>query len=192
MSLKDEIEYVKAELSGDEKVLESAFKLENFYKKHKKKLWTVAAVAVLALIGKTGADMWKETRLEAANAALLTLQQNPKESKALKTLRESNPKLYTLYVLSEAARTKDAGKLQALTSEKDDILSDMARYTLSGLQKKPEDSVLYKELVYLQQAYLLLQDGKRKEAANKLELIPERSALGPVARLLAHYTIKAK
>ena len=46
MSIKDDVKYVKTELSGDEKVLESAFKLETLYKKYKFVIWGAAAALV--------------------------------------------------------------------------------------------------------------------------------------------------
>ncbi len=192
MSLKDEIEYVKTELSGDEKVLESAFKLESFYKRHKKTIWAITAIVVLAIVAKTGADMLEASRLEAANNALSLLQRKPDDANALKTLKEKNPKLYALYTLSQAAKKKNIEALEALSSDSDTIVSDMARYSAAELRKKPVDSQVYKELAYVQEAYALIKEGKMKAAKRKLELISERSSVASVARLLEHYTIKAE
>ncbi|MDQ7085513.1 MAG: hypothetical protein Q9M36_11560 [Sulfurovum sp.] len=47
MSIKDDVNYVKKSLSSDEKVLESAFKLETLYRKHKVKLWGLAIALVV-------------------------------------------------------------------------------------------------------------------------------------------------
>ena len=44
MSIQSDINYVKSELSADEKVLESALKIETLYKKNKVLIWGVVVV----------------------------------------------------------------------------------------------------------------------------------------------------
>jgi hypothetical protein len=65
---------VKKKLSSDEKVLVSAFKLEELYKKHKYKIWAVAAALILFFAGKVAMDAMHEAKLADANKAFLTLQ----------------------------------------------------------------------------------------------------------------------
>jgi hypothetical protein len=60
------------------------------------------------------------------------------------------------------------------------------------LASKSSDSVYYKEMSLIEDAYLALKAGKRQEAKEKLELIDPRSPLAQVADLLKHYTIKGK
>ena len=70
---------VKQELSSDEKVLESAFKLETFYKKYKYLIWGVLIALTLFFVGRSVITAMEEARLADANSAFLTLQQNPEE-----------------------------------------------------------------------------------------------------------------
>ena len=53
MSIQDDVNYVKKELSGDEKVLESAFKLETLYKKYKFFVWGIVGAVLLFFVAQT-------------------------------------------------------------------------------------------------------------------------------------------
>ena len=184
--------YVKEELSGDEKVLESVLKVETFYNKHKRKVWAVLAVLVLFFVGKVVLDAVHDAKLGSANEALLTLQKNPKESAALETLKSKNPALYELYSYHKAIEDQDAKKLGELSGSKDPLISDISKYSSLVLASKSSDSAYYKEMSLIEDAYIALKAGKRKEAKNKLDMIDTRSPVAQAADLLKHYTIKGK
>ena len=191
MSIQDDVNYVKTELSSDEKVLESAFKLETFYKKYKTVIWGVVGALLLFFVVKTGMDAVHQSKLEAANQALLTLEQKPDDANALSILKEKNPPLYELYTLSQAAKKQDVAALKALNGSSNDIVADMSKYSVATIEKRPEDSKLYKELAYFEEAYIAIKAGDTQKAKNKLELIDERSSLSMLAKLLEHATLKA-
>jgi len=192
VSIKDDVKYVKAELSGDEKVLESAFRLETLYKKYKVLVWGVAVVVPLFFIGQAAMASMEETKLEDANKAFLTLQENPKDTQALSVLKEKNPSLFELYTFSTAAKAHDVKALTSLTKHKNEIIADSSKYTIAAIDNKAVDSKLYKELALLEGAYLAIKSGDTKSAKAKLELIDERSSLQMFAKLLEHSMIKAK
>jgi len=192
VSIQDDVKYVKRELSGDEKVLESAFKLEELYKKYKFIIWGVVAAIILLFAGSTAMDAMKQAKLEDANNAFLTLQTKADDAQALEILKKKNPALFELYTFSQAARNQDANVLNTLTSSKNSIIADSSKYTASAIEKKPVDSKLYKEMALLEAAYVSIKAGDVKNAKAKLELIDERSPLSMLARLLEHSTIKAK
>jgi hypothetical protein len=192
VSIQDDVKYVKRELSGDEKVLESAFKIEELYKKYKVVIWIVAAAIILFFVGSAVMDAMKQAKLEEANNAFLTLQTKADDAKALETLKKKNPALFELYTFSQAAKNSDAKVLNALTSSKNSIIADSSKYTASAIEKKPVDSKLYNEMALLEEAYISIKSGDVKKAKSKLELIGERSPLSMLARLLEHSTIKAK
>jgi hypothetical protein len=192
VSIKDDVNYVKKELSGDEKVLESAFKLETLYKKHKFKIWGVAVALVLFFGGKAIQESMHEAQLKTANEAFLVLQQNPTDKASFKTLEENNPALLELFFYSQAVKNQDAKTLKTLSSSKNEIIADASAYTAGVLDKKPVDSVLYKEMALFEEAYLAIGAGDAKTAKEKLELIDERSPLAVVSGFLKHSIIKAK
>ncbi len=188
MDLKDGLNEVKKELSGDEKLLEQAFHLEKFFKKYKTPLIATAVVLVLALAGYKVNNYLENQRLERANSALLALDKNPKDSSALKELKENNPKLYALYSYSVAANAADKDSLNSLDKDSK-FLDDVVNYNLSLLNNSPKNSIYYKNLSIVEKAYLLIKDNKKSEAKNSLATIDKNSAVVPIARLLEHYTI---
>jgi hypothetical protein len=192
VSIKDDVKYVKTELSGDEKVLESAFKLETLYKKYKYVVWGVAAAVLVFFIAQTVMESMKQSKLEDANVAFLTLQTKPDDTAALETLKTKNPALFELYTFSRAAQSDDAKALKGLSASKNKIIADVGTYTAATIDKHPVDSKLYKELALFQEAYLLIKSGDTKLAKEKLELIDERSSLQMLTQLLEHSMIKAK
>jgi len=192
VSIQDDVKYVKKELSGDEKVLESAFKLEELYKKNKYVIWAAVAAVILFFVGSAVMDSMKQSKLEDANSAFLTLQTKADDAQALETLKQKNPALFELYTFSQAAKKQDAKALNSLSSSKNSIIADSSKYSAASIDKKPVDSKLYKEMTLLEEAYVSIKAGDMKNAKAKLELIDERSPLSMLARLLAHSTIKAK
>lgn len=191
VGIKDDVNYVKRELSGDEKVLESAFKLESLYKKYKFQLWGVIAVLILFFGGQAVIGALHEAKLEKANEAFLTLQRNSEDANALKVLQENNPALFELYTYAQAAKKEDIKALETLSTSSNSVIADASGYTAGVLNKKPVDSKLYKEMVLFEEAYLAILAGNVKMAQNKLELIDDRSSLSVIREFLMHSTIKA-
>jgi len=189
MALKDNLEAVKQELSSDEKLLEQAFQLEKFYKKHKVKIYTVLIALTLAVAGYKINNYLQTQKLLKANEALIALEKNPNDKDALNKLKQNNQKLYSLYLYSKAANSANEKELNKI-SVNDDLLKDVIAYHKGVIKSKPTDSVYYQNLVLVEKAYLLIKEGKKNEAKNILAKVSKNSALSPVARLLEHYTIK--
>jgi hypothetical protein len=192
VSLKDQAGFVKEALSGDEKILESAFKLEKLYKKHKLKLWSAVVLLVLFFGGRAGMQAYQNATLHSANEALLTLQKNPNDSAALATLKEKNTKLYELFSYMQAVKSKDVAALKKLHTSSDEILADISAYHAALLESKVSDSKYYQELALVEEAFEALKSGKKEIAKQKLSLVGENSPVSSIARLLKHYTIEVK
>ena len=192
MSIKDDVNYVKKELSGDEKILESAFKIEELYKKYKFVIWGIVAALILAFAGKTAMDAMHEAKLAEANQAFLTLQTKADDTQALQTLKEKNPALFELFTYAQAVKNKDVKTLNTLVGSSNEVIADSSKYVAATLENKSSDSKLYKEMALLEGAYLDIKAGDTKSAKAKLELIDERSSLSMLASLLMHSTLKAK
>ncbi len=189
MSIKDDVNYVKDELTGDEKILQSAFKLEQIYRKHKLKIWSISVIILIVIGVNIGYSTYNEHRLSEANSALLKLEKNPKDKTALDSLKKNNPKLYNLYLYSYAVEQKDVASLKPLESLNNPI-GDLARYHKDVLSNRAGDSKYYYDLSLVEKAYEALKAGKKDIARSKLALISENSPVASVARLLRHATIK--
>jgi len=189
MSLKNNINAVKKELSGDEKLFEQAFHLERFYKKNRKLIITTLVLLIGAFIGYKAYSYLENKKLESANSALIILAKDPNNKQALEELKNNNPKLYNLYRYSSAANSGSKEALSVIKTD-DSFLQDVISYHIGVLNKTPKDSIYYKNLVLIEKAYNLIKMGKKQEAKNILITIPKTSVLATVAKLLEHYTIK--
>jgi len=190
VSLRDDVNYVKEELTSDEKILESAFRLEKFYKKHRIKIYALLALVVLGWGGKVGYDAYLSHRIAVANEALLTLEKNPADGKALQELRSNNPKLYRLYRYSVAVANGKKDVLKETAASDDALVADLSRYHEAVWSAKAGDSRYYPDLSKVEQAYQALRAGKKEEAKSLLALIGENSPVAGIARLLRHATLK--
>jgi len=192
LDIKNSIEEVKKELTTDEQMLVSAFKLEKFYKKHKIKIFIVVGALVAFFGGKAVMDMIEENRLNSANEAYLALEKNPNNTKALETLKSKNPKLYELYTYKRAVISKDTKSLSALDAKNEEFISDMSHYHLYLFENKPMESQIYKDFALIDSAVLYIKEGKINEAKNLLSIIDEKSPVYNISKLINHYTIKGK
>ena len=183
---------VKKELSGDEKVLESAFKIETLYKKYKLLIWAIAIGLIVFFVAKTVMQTMEESKLAEANEAFLTLQEKADDTKALAILKEKNPALFELFSFAQANKMKDIKGLKTLVNSSNSVIADASKYAIAGLEKKQVDSKLYNEMAMIDDAYLLIKAGDVKKARAKLNLIPTNSSLSMLATLLKHSTLKIK
>lgn len=197
LGAKENIEYIKQELSSEEKFLESVIKAEKFYKKHKKLIIGLLAAVVIGGIGYGAYEMKVEHDLVVSNKAYQRALQNPDDKEALALLKEKNPKLYHLFLYQQAVKKRDKAALQQIAASSDSVLADLAKYHLAALQKKIErldvyalnSEALLRELALLDESYLLMEQKDVAKARDKLAKI-EKSPATAYALLLAHYGVK--
>ncbi len=194
MSLKENIEAVKKELSAEEQFLESIVKAEGFWKKYKKLLIVLAVLVVVAALSLALYNSMKEKSLITSNEAYTTLTKNPTDKEALATLKSKNPKLYQLFLFSNEMKNADVAKLEAISSQiSDPILKDLLSYQKASLSGKGmaeyslKQGAILKEFASLQEVYTLFKEGKSKEAKALLAQIPESSQLQQIAQSFKHY-----
>jgi hypothetical protein len=192
MDIKRNLEEVKKELSADEQMLASAFKIEKFYKKHKIKIISAVSAIVLFVIGTQIVDAIERSRLESANSAYLTLLKNPNDKEALETLKSKNPKLFELYSYSQAVKNRDTKALESITKSQNDILKDTSSYHLGVLEQREVNSKFYSDFAIIYNSYLAIKSHNIEEAKNQLALIESNSPLFNMAQIIQHYTIKGK
>jgi len=198
VSLKENIDMVKDELNQEEKLFESAVRTERFVKKYKMPLLSVIFAVVVVIIGNTLYQANLAETISKSNAAYLTLLASPDDAEASTVLKETNPSLYDAWQLKLALAGQDEAKLEALKSSSSDVVSDLATYELAALKKDKaalkdyalnQDAIL-KDLAILNEAVLLMQEGKTAEAKERLSLIDEDSSFKKMVALLQHYGVK--
>lgn len=198
LSLKENMDALKEELSSEEKFFESAIRTERFVKKYQKPLMAAVASLLLVVVGAIAYQAYEDNRSEKSNAALNALLMNPMDQGALKTLKEENSALYELYQLSKAVKENDVATLKTLQGAKSTEVSDIATYesavlsgdekTLDGYTKK--QGAFYQEMALIELAVLAIQKGDIKSAHDKLAMIKEESTIYPLAQMLSHYGVK--
>ncbi len=198
MSLKENIDMVKEELNQEEKLFESAVKTERFVKKYKMPLISIVVTVIVVLIGNSVYQASKAQSIAASNEAYMTLLAQPDNSEADKVLQENNPALYDAWKFQRAVQTDDKAGLESLTSSKSNVIADLASYELAAANKDKSalnayalnQKAVLKDLAILDEAVLLMQEGKSAEAKARLALIDDRSPLKKLSMLLQHYGVK--
>lgn len=194
MGLKENIDAVKKEISTEEQFLGSIIKAEGFLKKYKNLLIALAVLIIVAALANIFYNKSQEKSFIASNEAYIKLQADPNNKEAQDVLKSKNPKLYELFLFSNEIKNQDASKLESLKSNlTDPVLKDLLTYQASSLSSgdlssySVKQKALLREFAKIQEAYILLKDGKTKDAAVVLSFISADSPLSKMAQSLKHY-----
>ncbi len=193
MSLKENIEAIKEELTVEEKFLESVIKTESFYKKNKKVIISLLLAVLVGVIGSMGYNYMKEQKELKSNELYLSLIQKTDEAK-IKELKSLNPRLYKLYTMQVALKSGNIKTLKALkNSVSDPILKDLLTYQIASLEKKGllkyvgSGVPILRDFANLNAAYIELKNGNHQKAEDILGFISPSSATYQMAQGLKHY-----
>ncbi|WP_345978076.1 hypothetical protein [Sulfurimonas sp. HSL3-7] len=189
---------VKNELNSEEQFFEKAVQTERFVKKYKKPLIGLITAAVLAIGTGSAYDIYTQNKIDQSNAAFNVLMADPDDQTAQEQLKTLNPKLFDVWSLSKAMKSKDKEALRTLQSSDALAVADLASYELAaieedtdGLQNYAQKSgALLKDLALIDAAVLLLEKGDVTSAKEKLSMIDINSPLYESAQSLAHYGVK--
>lgn len=187
MSLKENVEYVKEEISAQESFLENFFKVEQFFKKYKNILIGGVAVVIIAFGGVSVSSYLQEQNKLEANEAFNTLLENPDDKKAQDTLKAKNAKLYEIAMFVNKKQT----------NVNTEFLNQLATYSaaiqsnsIEQLSKSAQDQkFILKEFAIFNQALLEAKKGEFKKAKTTVNMISSTSGIQPLANMLKHYLI---
>lgn len=212
MSLKTDLKDIKEEFNKDEKLLESAFRLEILWRRYRKYVILLILCMFGTGIGWIVNDYMVSKRAQEASLAYAKLVENATDKEALQALKNASPALYDLYRYSNAHG--DIAVYESLVDSQNEFVRTLARYEVasykaSALLEKANSEDSYqatlaqnieslekttssslKDLAILQEAYLLFQANKPQEAHQKLMLISENSPLYREAMMLKHFTLR--
>lgn len=198
MSIKNDIEMVREELSSEEKFFEKSVITERFVKKYKNIIIAGVVLVVVVVAGNIAYDINKDSTITAANVAFNELQVNPSDDQALSRLASLSPELHDVFVYSKALVDKDIKTLESLKDSQVAPLADLVSYEVAQNNKNVneltsyalnQDSI-YKDLAQVQAAIILINEGKTDKAHSKLQTITDASPLANVAKALLHYGVK--
>jgi hypothetical protein len=195
LSLKENIDMVKEELNSEEKFFEKAVMTEKFVKKYKNIMIASVVTIIVLIAANLGYEANEANKREAANKLLAKLVLNPSDKMASSELHTLNPKMYDLWLFSQATTNDDMTTMKELKSSKTFVVNDLAEYALADDASKLNDyaskqDAIYKDLALLRSAVLLMKQDKIQEAHDKLASIPKTSPMSKIADTLKHYGVK--
>lgn len=195
LSLKENINMVRSELSSEEQFFEQAIVTERFIKKYKNVIVAIAVAIAVGVVGVVAYRAYEENRVEKSNLALEKLMKDVNDAAALSELKSTNPALHDLWMLSLSAAKGDMASLEKLKGSTAPFVSDLSSYQTANTPKMLDDYAMkqesiYKDLALVQGAILLMKENKMDEAHEKLSRVSVDSALGKVAAALLHYGVK--
>ena len=187
MSLKENVDYIKEELSSEEKFLESSLKAEKFYKKYKFLIFGVVGLAIAYFVAVGVMDYSANKTKVEANIAYNKVMDDAKDTTSLNELKALNNKLYEIALLKtnqatsttvvylkeleayqNALKNEDIAALDKLISTQDFLLKDFASVN--------------KALIYIEK-----QDYTKAKAA--LKVVPSDSQVTSLVTLIEHFLI---
>ncbi|MDD5156754.1 hypothetical protein [Sulfurimonas sp.] len=195
MSLKDNINMVKEELSSEEKFFEKAIVTERFIKKYKKPMIALVVMVILFIGVNIAYEINKNTKIRDANIALDSLLLNPKDGDVSNDLKSLSPNLYEVWSFSQAVANKDLTTMKKLENSQAPLIGDLAKYELANSVSSLDEyastqGAIFKDLALIRSAIMLMNENKIEDAHNKLLKIPKESPLSKTAKALLHYGVK--
>lgn len=191
MSIKENLQVVKEEISSDEKMLESVFRIEAFIKKYKL-LFIVLIVAGLGWIAWLYAsDYLKEQKAIKSTALMEKIQSNVEDENAWNELKKENALLYEMMRFSYAIKNNNTQELEQMKNSSNPFISSYSSYEVASLTEnfsslKDGD---FSDLALLQEGYLLVSKKDYTQALSKLNGISNTSELKDFALRIGHYGI---
>ena len=191
MSIKENVDYVKTELSSEEKFLENFVKGERFFKKYKTLIFAFVVVIIVGIISFFIKDNIAQSNKFEANIAFNKVLENSNDSQALADLKEKSPQLYDVAIFLQAKNESKQTDINVpLLKELSKYQTALANKSISELDNlSMQKDFLLKEFAIFNKALLLTNEGKFNEAKTSLALIPETSKAHELAKLLNHYLL---
>ena len=191
MSIKENVDYIKEELSSQEKFLENFVKGERFYKKYKTLIFAFIAIAILGGIGLVIKNNIDESNKLKANIAFNKVIKNSNDTQTLEELKNTNEKLYEVALFLQAKKENKAVDINI------PLLKELSKYQVALANKNVDEltnlsmqnDFLLKEFAIFNKALLLSNEGKYDDAKATLKLIPQTSKAFELANLLNHYLL---
>ena len=191
MSIKENVDYVKTELSSEEKFLENFVRSERFFKKYKTLIFAFIVVVIIGFIGIFIKKEFDESNKFEANLAFNKVLENNNDAKALADLKAKNKDLYEIALYLQAK--KEAKIIETNVP----LLKELSKYETALVNKSiteldnvsMQSDFLLKDFAIFNKALFLANEGKFTEAKTTLALIPQTSKAFELAKLLNHYLL---
>lgn len=193
MSIKQNLETIKEEFKSDEKIFESAFKIERIFYRYKWIFIGIVAILLILWIYTSIKDMLEEKNAQQASKIYAQLQQQD-TPELFEQLEKKAPNLSEFLRLRKAVQNGDEEALQKLSNSKIAFIAEFAKYQNAMLKKDINELGLingqFGDLAKFEQAFLLIKDKKIAQAQEILQAIPQNSSIKELSKLLSHYGVQ--
>lgn len=191
MSIKENVDYVKTELSSEEKFLENFVKSERLFKKYKTLIFAFVTIVIVGIIGFFIKENIAQSNKFEANIAFNKVLENSNDTQALAVLKDKNPQLYDIAIFLQARKEAKSAQINVpLLKELSKYQTALANKNIAELDNlSMQNDFLLKEFAIFNKALLLTNEGKFNEAKTTLALIPQTSRAFELAKLLNHYLL---
>lgn len=187
MSLQENIDYVKKEISAEETFMESFFKLEKFYKKYKIALFVIISLIVVVTIGYYTNNYFQMKNTIEANKAFNTLIADPNDANALAILKEKNTKLYNIVLFIQNKSVEKEIEFLTTLSQYSEAMKENSIDKISLTTQN--QNFLLKDFAFLNKAILQTQKGDYAGAKETLTLISASSEVATLGKMLSHFLL---
>jgi tetratricopeptide (TPR) repeat protein len=188
MNLKENVSYIKDEISTEEQFFESFFRVESFYKKYKRILFLTIGLVFFGVIGMMISDYLGEKNTEVANEAYgKVLTNNDKES--LAQLKSANETLYNV-ALFQVSKGQ-------IAEVKGQYIEDLAQYNkavatgnLIALDEMiMKQDFLLSDFAIISKSLILIDKKEYKKAKETIQKITPKSNVLPLANIIKHFLL---
>jgi PIN domain nuclease of toxin-antitoxin system len=187
MSLKEDVNYLKKEISAEESYIENFFKIEKLFKKYKKVIITIITIIIVAVIGFYVSSYITQQNKIHANIAFNTLLENPNDQEAMAILKVKNQKLYDILQFQiDDTKEIDVAYFKELAQYSNAIKENNIDKLNSVTQKQ---GFLLKDFALFNKALIQTQNKKYIDARETLRLINDKSEVSPMANMLQHFLL---
>ena len=187
MSLKEDVNNIKKEISAEESYMESVFKIEKNFKKYKTTILSLITVAIISVIGFYVSAYFAEQNKIQANMAFNTLLKNPNDKEAQAVLEAKNPKLYkVLQYKKDDTKEIDVQFFSELAQYTNAIKNEDLNKLDSTIQKQ---EFVLKDFALFNKALIQAKNSQYTDAKETLKLIDIKSSVAPMAKMLSHFLL---
>lgn len=190
MSLKENVDYIKSELSSEEKLLEGFVKSERFFKKYKSLFLALIIAVILGSIFYVVKKSLDESNKYESNILLNSYLEKGDE-KALESLKEKNKTLYEVALYLKGKQNEKPVEISL------PILKELSEFEIAKNSNNIEvldklsmkSDFLLKDYALFNKALILTNEGKYQEAKDTLAKISNDSRTIELVNLLNHYLL---
>lgn len=190
MSIKENVDYIKSELSSEEKLLEGFVKSERFFKKYKNLLIALIIAIVIGSIIYFVKKSFDESNKYESNLLLNNYLEKGDE-KALQSLKDKNNSLYEIALYLKARQDGKSAEISL------PILKELSEFELAKNKNDIEaidklsmkGDFLLKDYALFNKALILANEGKYQEAKDTIAKISNDSRTIELVNLLNHYLL---